>query len=164
MELKCNGVSCGKAQVGAEKKYIAKINTIYQPGVLEAVAYKDGKECGRDILRSAVGALHLQAKISEQQLAANGQDIAVIELSLADENGVLHPNADISVSIHTDGPIIVQGFGTADPKSDENYFDTTITTFHGRAMAVIRSTTETGVGTVTLDSNIGQVQISLKIQ
>ena len=102
--------------------------------MLEAVAYRDGKECGRDILRSAAGALHLQANISEQQLVANGQDISVIMLSLVDENGVLHPNADISVSIHTDGPITVQGFGTADPKSEENYFDAKITTFHGRAM------------------------------
>ena len=144
--------------------WIAKINTIYQPGVLEAVAYIGGKECGRDILRSAAGALHLQAEVSEQQLAANGQDIAVIELRLVDENGVLHPNADISVSIHTDGPITVQGFGTADPKSEENYFDAKITTFHGRAMAVIRSTSQTGVGTVTFDSNVGQVQISLEIQ
>ena len=164
VELKCNGMSVGKAAVGTEKKYIAKINTIYQPGVLEAVAYIGGKECGRDILRSAAGTLHLQAEVSEQQLVANGQDIAVIMLSLVDENGVLHPNADISVSIHTDGPITVQGFGTADPKSEENYFDTTITTFHGRAMAVIRSTTQTGVGTVTFDSNVGQVQINLEVQ
>ena len=132
--------------------------------MLEAVAYIGGKECGRDILRSAIGKLHLQAKISEQQLVTNGQDIAVIELSLADENGVLHPNADIPITIHTDGPITVQGFGTADPKSEENYFDTTITTFHGRAMAVIRSTTQTGMGTVTFDSNVGKVQINLEVQ
>ena len=95
---------------------------------------------------------------------ANGQDIAVIELSLVDENGVQHPNADILVSIHINGPITVQGFGTADPKSEENYFDTKITTFHGRAMAVIRSTTQTGWGTVTFDSNVGQVQINLEVQ
>ena len=164
VELLCNGASCGKVAVGTEKKYIARINTVYQPGVLEAVAYKDGKECGRDILCSAIGALHLQAEVSEQQLVANGQDIAVIELSLVDENGVLHPNADIAVTIRAEGPITVQGFGTADPKSEENYFDATITTFHGRAMAVIRSTTQTGVGTVTLNSNIGQAQICLQIQ
>ena len=34
----------------------------------------------------------------------------------------------------------------------------------GRAMAVIRSTTQTGVGTVTFDSNVGQVQINLEVQ
>lgn len=85
-------------------------------------------------------------------------------LSLVDENGVLHPNADISVSIHTDGPITVQGFGTADPKSEENYFDAKITTFHGRAMAVIRSAAEAGIGTVTFDSCVGQAQVCLEIQ
>ncbi len=163
VELMCNGVSCGKAAVGTEKKYIAKINTVYQPGVLEAVAYKDGKEWGRDILRSAVGTLHLQAEVSEQQLMANGQDIAIIELSLVDANGFLHPNADIPVAIHTNGPITVQGFGTADPKSEENYFDNTITTFHGRALAVVRSTSETGVGTVTFDSSIGHAEVPLQI-
>ena len=92
---------------------------------------------------------------------ANGQDIAVIELSLEDENGVLHPNADIPVTIRTEGPIAVQGFGTADPKSEENYFDTSVTTFHGRALAVIRSTEETGIGTITFDSSVGRAEIRL---
>ena len=95
---------------------------------------------------------------------ANGQDIAVITLSVVDGNGVLHPNADIPVTIHTDGPITVQGFGTADPKGEENYFDATITTFHGRAMAVIRSTGLAGTGTITFDSCVGQTQIRLEIQ
>lgn len=164
VELLCNGVCCGKAQVGIEKKYIAKINTVYQPGVLEAIAYKDGKKCGRDILCSAFGQLRLQAEVSEHHLVANGQDITVIELSLVGENGVLHPNADISVTIHTDGPITVQGFGTANPKSEENYFDTTITTFHGRAMAVIRSTLEAGEGTVIFESGAGRAEIRLQTQ
>lgn len=164
VELLCNGKACGKAAVGTEKKYIAKINTVYQPGVLEAIAYKDGKECGRDILRSAVGTLHLQAETFEHQIKANGQDIAVIELSLVDVNGILHPNADIQVTIHTEGPISVQGFGTANPMSEENYFDNTISTFHGRALAVVRSTLKSGIGTVTFHSDAGYAEVRLQIQ
>lgn len=164
VELLCNGRSCGKAQVGTEKKHIAKMDTVYQPGVLEAVAYKKGKECGHDILRSALGALHLQAEASEEKLAKNGQDITVVSLRLVDEQGVLHPNADIPVTIRTDGPITVQGFGTADPKGEDNYFDTTITTFRGRALAVIRSAGMAGIGKVTFDSCVGQTQVCLEIQ
>ena len=62
----------------------------------------------------------------------------IIELSVLDENGVLNPEAVLTVSAETNGARTILGFGSADPKSEENYFDKTIKTYHGRALIVTR--------------------------
>ena len=51
VELFVNGQSVGRQAVGAEKKDIALFETVYEPGTLEAVAYRGGQEIGRDVIR-----------------------------------------------------------------------------------------------------------------
>ena len=53
-----------------------------------------------------------------------------------DEHGTLNPDADIEVTIKAEGGLSVLGFGTADPKGKVNFFDTTVKTYRGRALAV----------------------------
>ena len=36
-----------------EKKDIALFETVYEPGTLEAVAYRGGQEIGRDVIKTA---------------------------------------------------------------------------------------------------------------
>ena len=62
----------------------------------------------------------------------------IIELSVMDKNGILNPEAVLTVTTETTGERTVLGFGSADPKSEENYFDKTVRTWHGRALIVTR--------------------------
>ena len=50
----------------------------------------------------------------------------------------VNPEAVLTITAETKGERTILGFGTANPKSEENYFDKTIQTWHGRALIVTR--------------------------
>lgn len=59
-------------------------------------------------------------------------------------------NADDRLAVITDGPVELIALGNADIKDNEPYFDNTQKTWHGRALAVVRSTGKGGTGTITV--------------
>ena len=65
-------------------------------------------------------------------------------VELRDKEGTLQTAANRKIRLRVEGAGQVQGFGSADPVSEENFFDESRTTYYGRAMAVIRSGEDTG--------------------
>ncbi len=126
VELLVNGRSAGKQKPVRCK---ALFETVYEPGVLSAVNIRGGNPAEQDQLTTASDHVHL-----EQADCGDG----IIELSVKDENGVLNPEAVMTITAKADEERTILGFGTADPKSEENYFDKTIKTYHGRALIVTR--------------------------
>lgn len=51
VELFVNGESYGRKKVGVETKYYAIYETLYQPGIIEAISYHKNFEYGRAILQ-----------------------------------------------------------------------------------------------------------------
>ena len=151
-ELIVNGNVVEKKKVGENKKYIAIFDTVYQPGVVEVVAYKDGAEVGRDRLVTASDDVIISAVADRAQIPADESDIAYVEISMKDADGNLNPGADKAVSVSIEGPGVILGYGSADPESEENYFDTTARAYEGRLRAAVRGTGETGTITVTLSA------------
>ena len=90
---------------------------------------RDGKSAEQDRLLTASDEVHL-----EQADLGGG----IIELSVMDKEGILNPEAVLTITAETKGERTILGFGSADPKSEENYFDKTIQTWHGRALIVTR--------------------------
>ncbi len=126
VELLLNGRSVGKQKPVRNK---ALFETVYTPGELTAVNLRGGKPAEIDRLTTASDVVH-----PEQTDLGDG----IIEISVKDENGVLNPEAVLTLTAATSGERTILGFGTADPKSEENYFDKTIKTYHGRALIVTR--------------------------
>jgi len=142
VELLLNGKSLGSAPAGEANRFKAEFDIIYQPGKLKAVAYKDGKEQGRYSLTSAEGEIKLVATPDKTHIRNCEHEAVFVEICLTDKDGNLYHSADRAVSIKVEGAGMLMGFGSADPKSEENFFDTTRTTFDGRALAVIRPVKE----------------------
>ncbi|WP_204605344.1 glycoside hydrolase family 2 TIM barrel-domain containing protein [Cohnella boryungensis] len=138
VELLVNGKSVGKAAAGEEHRYKAEFETIYEAGEIVAVAYAKGEEIGRMTLASATGPIQLNVEADRNQITASDNDLSFVMISLVDEKGNLYNTADRKVTVHVEGAGKLQGFGSADPKSEENYFDTERTTFDGKVLAVIR--------------------------
>ncbi|RCW43498.1 glycoside hydrolase family 2 TIM barrel-domain containing protein [Paenibacillus prosopidis] len=149
VELLVNGKSIGKAAAGESNRFKAIFETVYTPGELAAVSYTNGEETGRMVLQTAGKGLELKLENDRAELQATGADLAYIMISLTDENGILQTAADRKVSISVEGAGTLQGFGSADPKSQENFYDTERTTFDGKVLAVVRSHSEAGTITVT---------------
>lgn len=146
VELRCNGDVLARAEVGAERRYIASFETMYVPGGLVAVALRNGQEQSRAALRTAGEALLLQAVADRTTVNAEA-DLCFVQISLVDDNGTTHVTRDRELSVTVTGPGVLQGMGSADPRSTENYTAASCSTFAGRALAVVRST---GEGEITV--------------
>ena len=147
VELLVNGKAIAKAAAGEENQFRAEFNTVYSPGELVAVAYTNGLETGRTSLISAVGKANLLVEIDRLQITADDNDLSFVTISIVGENGVLKPLDNRKVTVKVEGAGILQGFGSRNPRSEEDYFDTEHTTFDGRALAVVRPT---NTGTIRL--------------
>ncbi|CUU54869.1 Glycosyl hydrolases family 2, sugar binding domain [Parafrankia irregularis] len=152
IELLVNGRSVGRAPAGEKNRFTASFETVYQPGELTAVAYTDGGETGRTCLSSATGDVRLDVTTDRNQITADDRDLAFVSVTLVDADGNLYNTADRRVAIELAGPGILQGFGSADPRSEENFFDTVRMTFDGRVLAVVRPSAP-GAITVTVTAD-----------
>lgn len=153
VELLINGQRVERKKVGETKKYITIFDTTYHAGKVEVIAYSDGKECGRDEILTASDEVVIAAKADRTQIPADGSDIAYIDICMQDALGILNPNADKAVSISLDGPGEIMGYGSADPESEENYYDMVAKAYEGKLRAAVRGTGETGKIVVTLSAD-----------
>jgi beta-galactosidase len=147
VELLFNGRSLGRQPTGATRRFRAELETDYEPGEIVAVAFTDGRETGRMALRSASGPVVLDVRADRTEVTADPSDLAFVDITLVDGNGNLYNTADREVTVQLDGPGVLQGLGSANPRTEESFFDNEHTTFDGRALAVVRPT---GGGTITV--------------
>ena len=145
VELLVNGRSLGRQPTGAKHQYRGEFETEFESGELIAVAFTGGSETGRMTLRSATGPVLLAARVDRAEITATPSDLAFVEISLVDGDGILFLGSDREVAVELDGPGVLQGFASANPISGESYCDNVHTTFDGRALAVVRPT---GAGTI----------------
>lgn len=143
IELTLNGRSLGRRKTGPRRGYRAHFTASYEPGELVAIGYRNGLQVSRSTMRSAFGALGLQLTAEHDVLV--GDELAFVEVSIADADGVVEMLADDQVTLEVAGPAELIAFGTAAPSTMESFGSTTHTTYRGRALAVLRPTGEAGV-------------------
>ena len=165
VELFLNGESCGKLPTGEAQRFKAVFDIAYQPGKLEAVAYLNGKVNGRYEIQTADSGLMLSVNTDQSILKADGQDLSYVMISLTDKVGRLNAAADRKVKVVVDGAGTLQGFGSADPMSTENFYDSERTTFHGKVLAVVRAGMEKGeVGVTVSCEDCEDISLKLKVE
>ncbi len=151
-ELFVNGKPIERKKVGETKKHMVFFETVYDPGTLETIVYSGGREIGRDTVVTAKEEVKIAAYADMAQIPADGSDICYVEVSMADADGILNPGADKAVTVSVEGPGVILGFGSADPASEENYFDKTAKAYEGRLRAAIRGNGTAGMITVMLQA------------
>ena len=136
VELFLNDQRIGKSKV---KECRATFRAAYQPGTLKAVAYDAaGNVVGEDVLVSAGSDLHLACTVNEEQVRkAQEAQTVYVEIALCDEAGTVEMNHDIPLKITVDGGELM-GFGSANPRTEDDFLSGTYRTYYGRAQAVIR--------------------------
>jgi beta-galactosidase len=116
VELFLNGKSLGKKEM--QRNSHLKWEVIYEPGTLEAVAYKKGKK-----LTSKIETTGQASKIilspDRTSIIADGKDGGVINISFVDINGKEVPDANNMVYFTISGDAKIIGVGNGDPSSHE---------------------------------------------
>ena len=110
-----------------------EFETVYQPGTLTAVAYRDGIETGRDLLRTTTGPIALHAEPDRPTVTTAHGDLAYVTLTLTGA-------ADRLVTVQVTGSGQLAALGSARPETGERFDSGEHTTYEGRALAIIRPT------------------------
>jgi hypothetical protein len=157
-----NGKQLGKKRL---KKYRAVFKTVYQPGILTAeLLDKDGNKLSETSLKTGDEVTVLRAVPENATLRANGQDLCFLPIEIVDTRGGIKPARDINVKLRCEGPVTLQGFGSALHSTDETYHAAAHTTWQGRALAVLRAGKTPGKATVMVTAeNLPPVMVELDV-
>jgi beta-galactosidase len=147
VELIVNGGSAGHRPTGRDHEYLATFDVEYIPGEVSAVAYTNGVETARTVLRTASSQVGLSVHPDRSTIRADDTDLSFVAIEFRDESGTLVTAAEHQVSVEVSGTGLLQGLGSGRPDNDERYDTGQHTTFDGRLLAIIRPT---GVGPITV--------------
>lgn len=116
VELFLNEKSLGKKTM--ERNSHLQWNVLYEPGTLEAIAYKKGKKITAKI-ETTGQATTVVLSPDKTILMADGKDATVVNISITDEKGREVPTANnlLAFTISENAKII--GVGNGDPSSHE---------------------------------------------
>ncbi len=152
VELFLNGASLSSQPVVKNGHLVWKVK--YAPGTIEARASKRGRVVLTDRRETAGPAAKIVAVADRTQIAADGQDLAVINVSIVDAQGRPVPMADNRVVWAVAGPGSVIGVGNGDPSCHEPDRATQRSAFNGLCMAIVQSRRgEAGPIAVTVTSS-----------
>jgi hypothetical protein len=138
--LLLDGAEVARGAVGGRRPMLASLDTVYRPGELTAVAYRGGAETGRTSLVTASGPTLLTATAERTALRCDDTDLGYVAIELRDANGVLVTGSDVPVSVSVEGPAVLAGLDSGNPRTAERFDAGTRTTFDGRALAILRPT------------------------
>ncbi len=144
IRLYLNNNLLGEQLTGRAQEFKAIFTVPYSPGVLKAVAVKDGKEVDTRILKTAGPAVRIKLTADRTTLAANGQDLSYVTVEIVDENGVLVPNAEHLLSFNVNGEGTIAGLGNANLQDTDPYIGTQHKVWKGRAVVILKSTQKAG--------------------
>ncbi|MFY7665891.1 beta-galactosidase GalA [Flavobacterium sp.] len=116
VELFLNNESLGK-QIMPRNRHL-KWKVPYHAGTLEAVALKKGKTI-RAQVKTTDTPFAIKLTPSVEKMRANGTDLAIINVSIVDKNGLEVPVADNVIKFRVSENAKILGVGNGDPSSHE---------------------------------------------
>ena len=157
VELFLNGASLGKKTFSKDDgcRYINTWEVPYEPGEMKAVGYKDGDSATEHVLTSAGRPSGLKLTLDREAFRANGCDLAFVKVEVVDAKGNWNPLAEHKLRFEVSGPATIAAVGNSNPLADlkHDYHGTTASTYDGRCLLVVRSTTKPGPVSVTVAGN-----------
>jgi len=116
VELSLNGTSLG--QKAMPRNSHLQWSVLYQPGVLQAVGYKQGRRLSASVATTGQG-VNVVLTPYKTTMLADGRDATVMNISVVDRDGREVPDADNLIRFELRGPGKIIGVGNGDPSSHE---------------------------------------------
>jgi len=111
----------------------------YAPGRLEVVVYRQGREWARDAVETAGRGARLAVSAPVSALAADGEDVAFVEIEIRDAAGRFVPRANDRVTFEVEGPGKVLAVDNGCEVETLDYTLAGIPAFNGRALGIVRA-------------------------
>jgi beta-galactosidase len=117
VELFLNGRSMGRQPMAPQSEL--KWSVPYAPGALSAQGFKGGRVVAETTVETTGAPAAVQLRPDRDAIDANGDDVAVVTVSVADSKGRVVPVAGNDVSFELEGPGRILGVGNGDPSCHE---------------------------------------------
>ncbi len=154
VELFLNGQSLGVKKSPDGPNLHLAWSVPYAPGVLKAVATKNGAVVATDELNTAGDPAKILLNADRSKIGGSGQDLAYIKVTLVDKDGYVCPNADNEIKFSVTGTAAkLAGVDNGDPTNHASFQGAQSKAFHGLALAVLQSDYD-ATGPVTLTASV----------
>jgi beta-galactosidase len=142
VELFLNGQSLGAQKMPRASHLAWKVK--YAPGVLEAKGSNDGQPVLTARRETTGGATKILLRPDRPSIAADGEDVSVVEVQVLDEKGRVVPTGSNNITFQVSGPGKIIGVGNGDPRSHEPDKASERRAFNGLCVAIVQSTKQAG--------------------
>lgn len=139
VELFLNGESLGRKQKGEFEFRLRWDEVHYQPGELVAVAYKDGKEWARSLVKTTGEAHQMTLKPDRFEIAADGKDLSFVAVQIRDKDDNFVADADVLLTFSISGPGEIVATDNGDPRSLVSFHSHQRDTFNGLCLVIVRA-------------------------
>ena len=116
VELFLNGKSLGKKEM--PRNGHLQWNVTFEPGKLEAVAYKKGRKLTAKV-ETTGEPVEVVLTPYKTTMLADGKDVTIMNVSVVDKEGREVPDADNLIQFKIDGDAKIIGVGNGDPSSHQ---------------------------------------------
>ena len=141
-ELFLNGKSLGRRrkQPGVwDRAYRLRWDDVrYEPGTLEVVVWKGGREWARDKVKTTGAPVRLAASAEAASARSDGADVCYFNVCVLDAEGLVVPNARVQVEFSVEGPGEIVATDNGDETDFDDFRSPVRKTFNGWAQAIVR--------------------------
>ena len=164
VELFLNGQSCGRKSATEFTNCVFSWRVPFKAGELKALGMRAGQTVERHLVTAGVPA-KLELAADRAQLAANGRDVAQVEVRLVDAKGVTVPNADVLCTARVDGGGRLLGLDNGDQRDMTALRSPSRRTRQGRALALVQAGRKTGTVELSVAApGLPEARLSLPVQ
>ena len=150
VELFLNGKSLGAQPMQKDRHLAWRVS--YAPGVLEARGFQGGQQVLTAKRETTGPAAKLVVRADRQEIAADGEDVAMFAVEVQDAQGRVAPLADNAVAFKVSGSGRLIGVGNGQPSSLEPDHGSTRKAFCGLCMGIVQAASSAGSVTVEVTS------------
>ena len=162
VELFVNGTSWGRQSKTRDLLHVQWNEVPFQPGKIEVVSYKDGREVAREARYTAGAPVSLRLTPDRATIAADGYDLSYVTVEALDADGRVVPTATdmLHFSVSGAGELVGVDNGNAADTLSLKGRDKAL--FSGKALAVVRSLRgQSGTATLSVSSDYASVKTNI---
>ena len=157
IKLKLNGKVIGEQKV--DKYDMNNFYVPYQPGKLEAVGYKGGKEVSHFVEETSGEPVSLELIPYRNTLAGDGQDALPVTVRALDAKGRPVETANLPIEFEISGPANIIGMGNGNSNNHEPEKGNKYSLYNGLAQVIIQSKAASA-GDVVLTATSGNLKLA----
>lgn len=144
VRLLLNDKSIGEQNVSDSTRLTATFDIHYEPGVLKAIALKDGMPVDSVILQTAGKPVQIKLSADRRVINANANDLSYVTAEVVDAKGNVVPDAIIPLTFSIEGAGKIIATANASPSDMESFQQPKHKTFRGKCLIIVRPNRKAG--------------------